>query len=105
MDNLQNTLCNTIRNPFYAQRRQIEREEQQLREEYLKLLQEDVRYQDIQARLKKNQEDCEKVGHKRGRFWDNNLGWEWYYCQHCNAIFDKSCYLLDEDLVGVTDAD
>ena len=61
-------------NPFYEQRKQLEREEHRLREEYTSLLHHDPRYQDIKDQLKHVQENCAKAGHKKGRFWDNGWG-------------------------------
>ena len=38
------------------------------------------------------QKICEEIGHERGRYWDNGLGWEWHYCCHCDAIMDMNNY-------------
>ena len=38
-------------------------------------------------------DDCEKEGHVRGKYWDNGLGWEWYYCTKCGGAFDEHCYI------------
>jgi len=36
--------------------------------------------------------ECAVIGHERGRYWDNGLGWEWYYCKHCDARMDDNYY-------------
>jgi hypothetical protein len=28
-------------------------------------------------------EDCAAIGHVKGQYWNNGLGWEWFYCCHC----------------------
>lgn len=35
-------------------------------------------------------EDCEKEGHVRGNFYDNGLGWTWFWCGKCGTSFDKT---------------
>lgn len=35
--------------------------------------------------MKKLQEECERIGHVRGNFHDNGLGWSWFYCNQCGA--------------------
>jgi len=42
-------------------------------------------------------QDCAKEGHVRGNYWNNGLGWEWYYCAKCGASFDKNYYLEEKD--------
>jgi hypothetical protein len=37
--------------------------------------------------------ECEAKGHQRGKFHDNGLGWQWYYCSQCGTPFEKECYL------------
>lgn len=44
------------------------------------------------AEMSKLREDCAEEGHVRGKYHDNGLGWEWYYCTKCGASFDKHCY-------------
>ena len=34
-------------------------------------------------------QDCAKEGHVRGKFHDNGLGWNWYWCGKCGTSFDK----------------
>lgn len=29
--------------------------------------------------------DCAKIGHKRGKFHSNGVGWTWFYCNHCGG--------------------
>lgn len=39
--------------------------------------------------VKKIREKCESVvGHKKGTFHDNGLGWSWFYCSLCGARFN-----------------
>lgn len=38
------------------------------------------------------QQECGQLGHVRGSYHDNGLGWEWYYCRHCNARMDIRQY-------------
>lgn len=33
-------------------------------------------------------QDCAIIGHHRGTFWDNGLGWSWFYCSNCGARMD-----------------
>lgn len=35
--------------------------------------------------VKALQERCAAIGHKRGQFHDNGLGWTWFYCNQCGA--------------------
>ena len=42
--------------------------------------------------LKKLREDCEKIGHIKGRYHNNGLGWEWYYCECCDARLETNQY-------------
>ena len=67
-------------------RRRIEREEL-LREHNEK----------FNAEIRQLIEECEKEGHVRGNYWNNGLGWEWYYCAKCGGSFDKHCYLETEN--------
>ena len=32
---------------------------------------------------------CEELGHRRGSFHDNGLGWVWWWCSACGSSFDK----------------
>jgi hypothetical protein len=60
------------------------------REERAALLKEhNKKYSKERAVIKKL---CEEIGHERGKYWDNGLGWEWYYCCHCSAVMDENCY-------------
>lgn len=34
------------------------------------------------------EKDCAAIGHHRGNFWDNGLGWSWFYCSNCGARMD-----------------
>lgn len=47
-----------------------------------------------QEKIKELQSKCKKTGHVRGRLWDNNCGWTWYYCKYCDARFDKKTYCI-----------
>lgn len=84
-------------NDFYKKSRELEAEKNRLREQYRSLMLQDSRYIILEARRKELQEECGKAGHVRGRFLDNGLGYSWYYCKNCGAIFDKNCYLLDQE--------
>lgn len=35
--------------------------------------------------MKALRERCERIGHIRGKFHDNGLGWSWFYCNQCGA--------------------
>jgi hypothetical protein len=35
---------------------------------------------------------CEKIGHVRGNFHDNGIGWTWHYCNQCGAAFGRERY-------------
>ena len=32
--------------------------------------------------------ECAKVGHVKGRYWNNGLGYDWYYCSQCGDRMD-----------------
>ena len=32
---------------------------------------------------------CEELGHHRGSFHDNGLGWAWWWCSVCGSSFDR----------------
>ncbi len=32
---------------------------------------------------------CERLGHIKGYYHDNGLGWQWWYCSVCGSSFDK----------------
>lgn len=34
-------------------------------------------------------QECAQIGHVRGNFHDNGLGWTWFYCNNCGVPFDK----------------
>ena len=36
------------------------------------------------------QQECEREGHVKGNFWDNGLGYTWYYCERCGAIMEDT---------------
>lgn len=57
---------------------------QELMEEYDKT----VYYPALEALRK----ECEAAGHVRGKYHDNGLGWDWYWCNNCGAAFDKERY-------------
>lgn len=33
-------------------------------------------------------EACEAIGHTKGKFHDNGVGWAWWYCSTCGASFN-----------------
>lgn len=39
--------------------------------------------------VQKLKDRCAAVGHVRGKFHDNGLGWTWWYCNNCGTPFDK----------------
>jgi hypothetical protein len=41
------------------------------------------------AKVRELQTRCAKIGHVRGQFHDNGLGWSWYYCNQCGVAFEK----------------
>jgi hypothetical protein len=44
----------------------------------------------IEERKEAGKSECAKEGkHVRGEFWNNGLGWHWWYCSRCGAAFDK----------------
>lgn len=38
--------------------------------------------------MKLLQERCAAIGHKKGVFHDNGLGWSWWYCNQCGSRMD-----------------
>ena len=34
--------------------------------------------------------DCEEIGHVEGKFWDNGLGFTWFYCCNCGGQIKES---------------
>ena len=32
--------------------------------------------------------DCAAIGHKKGRYWSNGLGWHWWHCEYCGTRMD-----------------
>lgn len=34
--------------------------------------------------------DCEEIGHIEGKFWDNGLGFTWFYCNQCGGQIKES---------------
>jgi len=39
--------------------------------------------------MQKLKDCCAAVGHVKGKFHDNGLGWTWWYCNNCGTPFDK----------------
>lgn len=76
----------------------IETAKSNLKRHWFELMRDSQEYVDLQQQLKILQQECEAIGHARGNYHDNGLGWEWYYCKNCDAIFDKRCYFSNEDL-------
>jgi len=48
-------------------------------------------------RIKELIEEREKIGHIKGNFHDNGVGWTWWYCSTCGASFDKKYHGFNED--------
>jgi hypothetical protein len=46
--------------------------------------------------LKQLQEQCltQYGSHDKTRYWDNGLGWEWWYCGRCGARHSMYYYYL-----------
>jgi hypothetical protein len=42
--------------------------------------------------LKALRESCAAIGHIRGKFHDNGIGWTWFYCNQCGARMDIQEY-------------
>lgn len=78
--------------------RAIETAKSNLKQHWFNLMLESQEYLNLQNQLLELQKECESIGHVRGDYHDNWLGWEWYYCKNCNAVFDKRCYLSEEEL-------
>lgn len=80
--------------PTIAERRyEIEKRRRAEREVLLK--EHNERFEKEMYQLR---QDCAKEGHVRGNYWNNGLGWEWYYCAKCGASFDKKCYLEESEI-------
>lgn len=68
-------------------RREIENRRRIEREDLLR--EHNEKFSKEMAELKK---DCAKEGHVRGMFWDNGLGYRWYYCCKCGGRMDEQRY-------------
>lgn len=78
---------------IFKRKYDIETRRRREREELLK-----EHNEKFNAEIRQLIDDCEKEGHVRGRYWDNGLGWEWYYCTKCGGAFDQHCYLKEEEI-------
>lgn len=67
--------------------RELERERDQRLKELMVEYDAEVRYYySERAILVKT---CEELGHRRGSFHDNGLGWVWWSCSVCGSSLDK----------------
>lgn len=44
---------------------------------------------EVRKRLAELTEQCSDLGHVKGQYHDNGLGWCWWYCSVCGSAFDK----------------
>ncbi len=44
------------------------------------------------AELRKLQEECGKIGHSKGYYYDNGIGTAWYRCPTCDARHSIETY-------------
>lgn len=65
--------------------RELQRERSRRLEELMAEYDTEVYYPE-RAKLVKA---CEELGHHRGSFHDNGLGWVWWSCSVCGSSFDK----------------
>lgn len=65
--------------------RELQRERSRRLEELMAEYDAEVYYPE-RAKLVKA---CEELGHHRGSFHDNGLGWVWWWCSVCGSSFDK----------------
>ena len=79
--------------------RVIEDAKLKLRQHWFDLMLESQEYRNLQQQVFNIQKECQTIGHVRGNYHDNGLGWEWYYCKNCGAAFDKHHYLSDQELL------
>lgn len=75
-----------------ARRREIEKRRRVEREHLLK-----DHNEKFGAEMAALRADCAKEGHVRGRFWDNGLGWTWFYCAKCDAVMDQQKHEIGGD--------
>lgn len=59
------------------------------RQEYLKIVMQKYDKEGYYPMLKVLQDRCEELGHTRGEYHSNGLGWGWFYCATCGKAFDK----------------
>jgi hypothetical protein len=87
-------------NTIWKRRTNLDTHERELRKGWMYQYHNTPEYKQYQQDMKSLQEECGKLGHVRGKFWDNGLGTTWYYCAHCGATFDIEKYDL-----GLSDAE
>lgn len=75
----------TTSSEIWQRRTEIDRRE---RNERMKLLEEhNKKFSEERAALIR---ECEEIGHKEGKFWDNGLGYTWFYCNQCGGQIKES---------------
>ena len=65
--------------------RELQRERGQRLKELMAEYDAEVYYQERTILVKA----CEELGHHRGNFHDNGLGWAWWWCSVCGSSFDR----------------
>jgi hypothetical protein len=88
------------KNTISDRRWTLDRLERTIRKEWLNKMYDTPEYQSFLQQRTQLQNDCEKEGHVRGKFWDNGLGWTWYYCANCGVSFDKERYGFYDSAMG-----
>lgn len=70
---------------IWSRRSELERRE---REERMELLKDhSKKFSQERAALIR---ECETIGHVEGKFWDNGLGFCWFYCANCGGQIKES---------------
>ena len=77
---------------IFDRRRDMEKREREERDKLLK--EHNLKFRKERMAI---YEDCGKIGHVKGQFWDNGVGYTWYNCQICGGrIEDTVKWKYDE---------
>jgi hypothetical protein len=76
-----------VMHDIWKRRLEIDNERRKKTEELMKQYDEEVYF----PALKQLQEDCIKIygEHEKTKYYNNGLGWEWWYCGRCGASHSR----------------
>lgn len=75
-------------NAIHSKMMKIDIELRDLRADYLEKMKQDPRYHALQTKKTELIQECELIGHVKGKFHLNGLGCSWFYCSNCGTRFD-----------------